>query len=58
MTMEDVKEAGAAYMLTYLSEMLFKPGRLYVPEKGAGSIVRTLGLNARIRSGLRVRSIV
>ena len=42
MTMGHVETAGAAYMRTYLAEMLLKDGETFVPERGAGALARAL----------------
>lgn len=38
MTMGHVEDASAVYMRCYLAEMLVKAGKIYVPEKGAGTL--------------------
>ena len=42
MTMGRIEDAGAAYMKTYLAEMLLKADQIYVPEKGAGALSHAL----------------
>ena len=42
MTMGHIEHAGAAYMRTYLAEMLLKSDRIYVPEQGAGALTHAL----------------
>ncbi len=42
MTMGRIEDAGAAYMRTYLAEMLLKADHIYVPEKGAGTLSHAL----------------
>ena len=42
MTMGDVDDASAAYMRTYLADILFKSNQLYVPEKGVGELSHSL----------------
>ena len=42
MTMGQVEQMGAAYMRTYLAEMLLKANQIYVPEKGAGEMTHVL----------------
>ena len=42
MTMGHVEDAGAAYMRTYLAEMLFKHSQLYAPEQGVGALSHAL----------------
>ena len=42
MTMGNTEDAGAAYMRTYLAEMLLKADQIYVPEKGAGALPHAL----------------
>ena len=42
MTMGHIEDAGAAYMRTYLAEMLLKADQIYVPEMGAGALAQAL----------------
>ncbi len=42
MTMGRVEDAGAAYMRTYLAEMLLKADQIYVPREGAGALTHAL----------------
>lgn len=42
MTMGHIDDAGAAYMRTYLAEMLLKADQIYVPEQGAGALTHAL----------------
>ena len=60
MTMGHVEDAGAAYMLTYLAEMLVKSGRIHVPEKGAGAFTRALAAACgdAIRTSTPVQRVV
>ena len=60
MTMGDVDEMGAAYMRTYLAEMLLKADQIYVPEQGAGSLTHALSAacGADIRVSTPVKNIV
>ena len=60
MTMGHVEYSGAAYMQTYLSEMLLKSDQIYVPEKGAGELTHALAgaCGADIRVSTPARSVV
>ncbi len=60
MTMGRVERSGAAYMRTYLAEMLLKSDQLYVPEKGAGALTRALAeaCGDTIRVSTPVRRVV
>ncbi len=42
MTMGHIEYASAAYMRTYLAEMLLKADQIYVPEQGAGALTHAL----------------
>ena len=42
MTMGHIEYAGAAYMRTYLAEMLLKVDQIYVPEQGASALTHAL----------------
>ena len=42
MTMGDAEAAGAAYMRTYLAEMIVRADQLRVPERGAGALASAL----------------
>ena len=59
MTTGHVETSGAAYMRTYLAEMLLKNGELYVPERGAGALARALAdaCGDAIRVSARVRRV-
>ena len=60
MTMGHVERSGAAYMRTYLAEMLLKADQIYVPERGAGALTHALA-NAcgdAIRVSTPVRQVV
>ena len=43
LTMGHVELSGAAYMRTYLAEMLLKANQIYVPKFGAGALAAALG---------------
>ncbi|MBC9866278.1 MAG: NAD(P)-binding protein [Opitutae bacterium] len=60
MTMGDVDQMGAAYMRTYIAEMLLKADQIYVPEKGAGELSHALAdaCGADIRTSMPVRRVV
>ena len=60
MTMGEVEQMGAAYMRTYLAEMLLKADQIYVPEKGAGELTHALAnaCGAEIRISTPARSVV
>ena len=60
MTMGEVDQMGAAYMRTYLAEMLLKADQIYVPEKGAGELSHALAdaCGADIRTSTPVRRVV
>ena len=60
MTMGDVDEMGAAYMRTYLAEMLLKSDQIYVPEKGAGELTHALAdaCGADIRVSTPVNKVI
>ena len=59
MTMGDVDDAGAAYMRTYLADILFKSHELYIPEKGAGELSHALAgaCGDAIRPSTPVRNV-
>ncbi len=60
MTMGPIEQMGAAYMQTYLAEMLLKPDQIYVPEQGAGALTHALA-NAcgdAIRVSTPVRRVI
>lgn len=56
MTMGQIEQMGSAYMRTYLAEMLMKPERIYVPEKGVGALSHALA--DACRDGIRVSTPV
>lgn len=56
MTMGHIDDAGAAYMRTYLAEMLLKADQIHVPEKGAGALTHALA--AACEEAIRVSSPV
>ncbi len=60
MTMGHVEYSGAAYMRTYLAEMLLKADQIYVPEKGAGELTHALvaACQDAIRVSTPVRHVV
>ena len=60
MTMGRIEEMGAAYMRTYVAEMLLKPEQIYVPEQGVGSLTHALADACRdvIRVSTPVRRVV
>lgn len=60
MTMGEVEASGSAYMRTYLAEMFLKSAQIYVPERGAGSLVQALAEACRgsIRVSAPVRRVV
>ena len=60
MTMGHVDDAGAAYMRTYLAEMLLKADQIYVPEKGAGALTHALAAACgdSVRVSTPVRRVV
>ena len=60
MTMGDVDEMGAAYMRTYLAEMLLKSDQIYVPEKGAGELTHALAdaCGAEVRVSTPVNKVI
>ena len=60
MTMGRIEDASAAYMQTYLAEMLLKADRIYVPEKGAGALSHALAdaCGDAIRVSTPVRRVV
>lgn len=60
MTMGHVEFADAAYMRTYLVEMLLNADQLYVPEQGAAALSRALAdaCGDAIRVSTPVRSVV
>ena len=60
MTMGHVELSGAAYMRTYLAEMLFKNSQLHVPEQGAGALSHALAVASgdSIRVSTPVRRVL
>ena len=60
MTMGRIEDAGAAYMRTYLAEMLLKTDQIYVPEMGAGALAHALAAECgdAIRVSTPVRSVI
>ena len=60
MTMGRTEDAGAAYMRTYLAEMLLKADQIYVPEKGAGALSHALAAACgdAVRVSTPVRRVV
>lgn len=60
MTMGHIEDASAAYMRTYLAEMLLKADQIYVPEQGAGSLTHALvaACGDAIRVATPVRRVV
>lgn len=60
MTMGDLDQMGAAYALTYVSEIMLKPDQLYVPEEGVGSLTHALAdtCGAEIRVSTPVKKVV
>ena len=60
MTMGRVERSGAAYMRTYIAEMLLKNHLIYVPEQGAGALAHALAeaCGDAIRVSTPVRRVV
>ena len=56
MTMGALEQMGAAYALTYLSDIMMKADKLFVPEKGVGSLSHALA--ARLGDSIRVSTPV
>lgn len=55
-TMGDVGNSGQAYMLTYVSEILLRADKLWVPEKGTSDLARALA--AACGDAIRVSTTV
>lgn len=60
MTMGTLEQMGAAYALTYLSDIMMKADKLLVPEKGVGALSHALAdkLGDMIRVSTPVRKVI
>lgn len=60
MTMGHIELSNRHYMMSYIAEMLLKPGKLFVPKKGAGELGNALAnvCGDSIRLSTPVRTIV